>query len=168
METTYETIKERSALAFGELKPLFDAVLQFTSDSPADAVVEADARDGVYIGSGNGTVTGERVRGTMAWSLNGGDCLYPRIRRGEAVPDERHLCTLSWGGFIDTADGARIRVDGRGYGLRTRAWYRLSATLVFRTEAPQYEWLTNVLAVMEGDFDERAGRAVWSVLVPNV
>ena len=149
------------------LMRLFDAVLRFTTDAPADAVVDGDARDGAYIGSGDGTVTGARVQGTITWSLYAGDCLYPLIRQGHAVPDERHLCTLSPRGFIETPDGARIPFDGRGYGLRTRDWYRVSMTLVFQTEALQYEWLTNVLAIMEGDFDETAGRAVWHVFIPN-
>ncbi len=38
----------------------------------------------------------------------------------------------------------------------------------FRTEAPQHQWLTDVLAVMEGEFDEMAGRAVWNVFIPNL
>lgn len=126
----------------------------------------ADGRDGAYIGSGRGTVAGDRVEGTMAWSLYAGDCLYPRIRGGEAVPDDLHLCTLNPGGFIETHDGAHIRFDGRGYGLRSADWYRLSATLTFATDAAEYQWLTEVLAVMEGDFDAKAGRAIWRVYVP--
>ena len=43
----------------------------------------------------------------------------------------------------------------------------MSATLTFATDAADYGWLTNVLAVMEGDFDEKAGRAVWQVYVPQ-
>jgi hypothetical protein len=43
----------------------------------------------------------------------------------------------------------------------------VSATLTFGTEAAQYGWLTKVLAVMEGDFDEKAGRAIWHVHVPQ-
>ncbi|MCA1652497.1 MAG: hypothetical protein LC753_20270 [Acidobacteria bacterium] len=142
---------------------MFNVALEFTSDSPSDAVVSADGRDGAYIGSGRGTVTGDRIRGTMSWSLYAGDCLYPRIRKGEAVPDHLHLCTLNPGGFIETHDGARVRFDGRGYGLRGRDWYRLSATLTFSTDAAEYTWLMNVLAIMEGDFDEKAGRAIWHV-----
>ena len=146
---------------------LFTAVLEFTSDSPADAVVPSDGRDGAYIGSGTGTVDGELLRGTMSWSLYAGNCLYPRIRKGEAVPDDLHLCTLNPAGFLETADGARLRFDGRGYGLRSRDWYRMSATLTFATDAAEYGWLTNVLAVIEGDFDEEAGRAVWHVYAPE-
>ena len=127
----------------------------------------AEGRDGAYIGSGRGTLRGDRVRGTMAWSLYAGDCLYPRIRQGERVPDDLHLCTLSPGGFIATDNGDHIRFDGRGYGLRSRDWYRVSATLTFATDSPRYQWLTNILAVMEGDFDERTGRAVWHVYAPG-
>jgi hypothetical protein len=146
---------------------LFTALLEFTSDSRSDAIVSAEGRDGAYIGSGHGTVTGDRIGGTMSWSLYAGDCLYPRIRKGEAVPDDLHLCTLNPGGFIETHDGAQIRFDGRGYGLRTRDWYRLSATLTFATDEVEYRWLTEVLAVMEGDFDEKAGRQIWHVYVPD-
>lgn len=149
------------------LTHLFNVMLQFTSDSPAVAVVSAEGRDGVYIGSGDGTVVGERVRGSISWSLYAGDCLYPRIRKGERVPDDLHLCTLNPGGFIETDDGAHIRFDGRGYGLRSPDWYRVSATLTFATDSSVYEWLTTLLAVMEGDFDDKAGSAIWRVYVPN-
>ena len=71
------------------------------------------------------------------------------------------------GGFIDTHDGARVRFDGRGYGLRSPERYLVSATLTFRTQAESYDWLTKVLAVMHGEFDEKSGRAVWNVLVPK-
>lgn len=154
-------------VASDHLSHLFEAVLQFTSDSPADAVVPAEGRDGAYIGSGHGSVFGDQVRGTMAWSLYAGDCLYPRIRQGECVPDDVHLCMLTPGGFLETDDGARIRFDGRGYGLRSRNWYRVSATLTFATDVPRYAWLTTILAVMEGDFDERTGRAIWHVYAPK-
>jgi hypothetical protein len=162
-----EAAARESMVDTSRLSRLFTSVLEFTSDSPAEAVVSSEGRDGAYIGSGTGTVDGEQLRGTMSWSLYAGNCLYPGIRRGEAVPDDLHLCTLNPGGFVETADGARLRFDGRGYGLRSRDWYRLSATLTFATDAAEYGWLTNVLAVMEGDFDEKAGRAVWHVYVPD-
>ena len=46
------------AAAAQSLRHLFDAALQFTSDSLNDAVVPPDGREGVYLGSGDGTVTG--------------------------------------------------------------------------------------------------------------
>src|SRR6266542_1207283 len=110
------------SVASDVLRRLFTAVLQFRSASPADAVVDAPDQ-GAYIGSVDGTVEGNEVRGTVSWSLYAGDCFYPLIRAGQSVPDDLHLCTLSPGGFIDTEDGARIRFDGRGYGLRSPKRY---------------------------------------------
>ena len=161
-----EAAMRESIVDASRLTRLCTAVLDFTSDSAADAVVPAEGRDGAYIGSGSGSVDGDHVRGTISWSLYAGNCLYPRIRKGEGVPDDLHLCTLNLGGFIETDAGVRLHFDGRGYGLRSRDWYRLSTTLTFGTDAVEYRWLTNLLAVMEGDFDERAGRAVWHVYVP--
>ena len=155
-----------NSVASDVLRRLFTAVLQFRSASLADAVVGAPDQ-GAYIGSGDGTVEGNELRGTVSWSLYAGDCLYPLIRAGESVPDDLHLCTLSPGGFIDTEDGARIRFDGRGYGLRSPNRYLVSATLTFRTQVTSYDWLTKVLAVMHGEFDEKDGRAIWNVLIPK-
>lgn len=145
---------------------LFDAALQFTSESPADAVVPATGREGEYLGSGTGNALGDRVRGTVQWSFYSGNCLYPSIRRGESVPDGLHLCTLNPGGFIDTDDGARISFDGRGFGLRSPDVYRVSLILAFRTDDARYSWLNRVLGLMEGTFDERHGRATWRVYEP--
>jgi hypothetical protein len=151
----------------GRLELFFQAELTFASDSPSDAVISGDACDDAYIGTGNGTIAGERLAGTVSWSLYAGNCLYPLIRAGHTVTDELNLCTLNPGGFINTHDGARIRFDGRGYGLRSAERYLMSATLAFRTDAAQHTWLNKVLAVMEGDFDERAGHAVWNVFLPE-
>src|SRR5262249_49895030 len=68
------------------LEALFKADLQYRSESQSDAVVVAEGRDGVYIGSGDGTVVGDRLRGTIRWSLWSGNCLYPMVRSGQSVP----------------------------------------------------------------------------------
>ena len=39
-------------------------------------------------------------------------------------------------------------------------------TLVFATEDARYAWLTGVLGLVQGEFDEKAGRATWQVYVP--
>jgi len=148
------------------LELLFKADLQYKSESPSDAVVVAEGRDGVYIGSGDGTAIGDRLRGTLRWSLWSGNCLYPLVRSGQSVPEGLHLCTINPAGFIETQDGALIRFDGRGYGLRSSEGYQTNLTLVFGTEDIRYEWLTKIVAVMEGKFDEKTGRATWSVYVP--
>jgi hypothetical protein len=148
------------------LEPLFKADLQYRSESEEDAVVAAEGREGAYIGSGDGTATGDRLRGAVRWSLWSGDCLYPLVRNGQSVPEGLHLCTINPAGFIETQDGARIRFDGRGYGLRGPEIYQTNLTLVFSTEDARYTWLTKLLGVMEGEFDEKAGRASWNVYVP--
>ena len=148
------------------LEALFKADLQYRSESQSDAVVVAEGRDGVYIGSGDGTVAGDRLRGTIRWSQWSGNCLYPLVRSGQSVPEGLHLCTINPAGFIETQDGARIRFEGRGYGLRNSEKYQTNLTLIFSTEDVRYEWLTRVVAVMEGDFDEKTGRATWNVYAP--
>jgi hypothetical protein len=65
------TVRDRD-LSSDNLAHVFKARLEFTSDSPSDAVVPAEGRDGAYIGSGHATVTGDRVEGTMSWSLYAG------------------------------------------------------------------------------------------------
>jgi hypothetical protein len=75
------------------LESLFKADLQYRSESQSDAVVVAEGREGVYIGSGDGTVSGDRLRGTLRWSLWSGNCLYPLVRDGQSVPEGFHLCT---------------------------------------------------------------------------
>ena len=148
------------------LETLFKADLQYRSESPSDAIVGSEGREGVYIGSGDGTVVGDRLRGTLRWSLWSGNCLYPLVRSGQSVPAGLHLCTFNPSGFIETLDGARIRFDGRGYGLRDSEKYQTNLTLIFSTEDVRYIWLTKVIAIMEGDFDEKTGQATWNVYVP--
>jgi hypothetical protein len=148
------------------LELLFSAALQYRSTSERDTVVPAYGRDGAYVGSGDGTIKGGRLRGTLNWSLWAGDCLYPMVRKGQAVPDGLHICTMNPTAFIQTEDGARIRFDGRGYGLRQAGQYRVSLTLVFGTEDDRYAWLSKIPAVVEGEFDEKAGRGTWNAYVP--
>jgi hypothetical protein len=108
---------------------LFKADLSYRSESQLDAVIDAEGREGIYIGGGDGTVIGDRLHGTVRWSLWSGNCLYPLVRSGQSVPEGLHLCTMNPAGFIETQDGARIRFDGRGYGLRSsRRSSRPSAT----------------------------------------
>jgi hypothetical protein len=161
-----DTKAKASSSGEERLKELFKADLQYRSDSQSDAVVVAEGREGVYIGSGDGTVSGDRLRRTIRWSMWSGNCLYPLVRNEQPVPDGLHLCTINPAGFIETQDGARIRFDGRGYGLRSSDKYQTNLTLVFGTEDVRYEWLTKVVAVMDGEFDEKTGRATWNVYVP--
>jgi hypothetical protein len=160
------TTNPTASAAGAEVRSLFTANLQYRSDSPDQTVVPSDGREGALIGSGDGSVTGTQLRGKLRWSLWSGNCAYPLIRKGQAIPEGLNLCTMNPVGFIETADGARIRFDGRGYGLRTPERYRTSLTLVFGTEDARYAWLTKTIGVMEGDFDEKAGHAIWNVYIP--
>ncbi len=146
---------------------LFDAAVRFTSESPDDAVVPPQGREGIYLGSGDGVATGPRLHGTLRWSFYSGNCLYPQIRRGEPVPDRLNLCTINPGGYIESDDGARIAFNGKGFGLRSPERYRVSMTLAFRTDNTRYAWLNSTLGVMDGDFDEKTGQATWHVYVPR-
>jgi hypothetical protein len=69
------------------LEALFKADLQYRSESESDAVVGTEGREGVYIGSGDGTVAGDRLHGAIRWSLWSGNCLYPVVRSGRSVPE---------------------------------------------------------------------------------
>lgn len=146
---------------------LFDAAVQFVSEPPVPPVVAAAGREGDYLGDGDGIASGERLHGKLRFSFYSGNCLYPQIRRGIAAPDRLHLCTINPGGYIDSDDGARIDFDGNGYGLRSPERYRVGMTLTFRTDDDRYAWLNRVLGVMDGDFDEKTGRAAWHVYVPS-
>lgn len=147
------------------LEPLFEAELRYTSESPADAVIPPEGREGVYIGSGDGTVTGA-LQGTIRWSFYSTDCMYLLVQRGEAVPPGQHLCYANPGGFIETSDGARIRFDAKGYGLRgfdaarPHLW-RLAMALQFNTEDRRYAWLNSRLGVWEGQFNEQIQAATY-------
>src|SRR5262249_45046639 len=86
---------------------------------------------------------------------------------GVANPCPRvSIFAINPAGFIETEDGARIRFDGRGYGLRNSEKYQTNLTLIFSTEDFRYERLTRLVAVMEGEFDEKTGRATWHVYAP--
>lgn len=161
--TTLETI------LIEQLERLFVAELQYTSDE--GPIVSAEGRDGVLVGNGDGTVTGEKVRGTIRWSLYSGNCAYVFVQTGVEPPPGQHLCTVYPGGVIETDDGAQIWFDAKGFGLRgydqtqSHLW-RLTMGIQFTTSDERYEWLNTALGVLVSDFDERANRGLWRVYLP--
>ncbi|HKZ85216.1 MAG TPA: DUF3237 family protein [Anaerolineae bacterium] len=144
------------------LEHLFDAELAYKSDM--DVVVPDENREGDLIGSGEGTVTGAKIRGTIRWSMYSADCAYLLVKAGIQPAPGQHLCTTHPGGVIETEDGAQIWFDAKGYGLRgydkdyPHLW-RLTMALQFSTQDERYIWLNTALGVWEGQFDEQAGRA---------
>ncbi len=144
------------------LQHLFDVELAYKSDM--DVVVPDENREGDLIGSGEGTVTGENVKGTIRWSMYSADCAYLLVKAGIQPEPGQHICTTNPGGVIETEDGAQIWFDAKGYGLRgydkdhPNLW-RLTMALQFSTQDARYTWLNTTLGVWEGQFDEQTGRA---------
>src|SRR5258708_38769788 len=99
----------------------------------------------------------------MRSSMFSGDCPVPGIRKGAEPPKDLHLCTLNPGGIIETQYGARIRFDGKGYGLSSPEKNRVSMTVAFATDDPRYQWLTPMLGAMEGEFKLIANTAACHV-----
>lgn len=144
-----------------DLEPLFDAELQYNPD--VGVVVAADDREGDLIGSGDGRVVGRRINGTIRWSFYAADCAYLLVKAGINPGPGQHLCRTNPGGVIETDDGAVIRFDATGYGLRgydpsqPHLWH-LTAALQFATVDRRYLWLNTTLGIWEGEFDETVGR----------
>lgn len=75
-------------------------------------------------------------------------------------------------GAFHTDDGALIRWDAKGFGLRgahssrPHRW-RMASALVFDTDDPRYAWLNRAVAVWQGEFDERVGAATYSARVAS-
>jgi hypothetical protein len=136
------------------LDPLFDAELQYQDG--AEALVPAEGREGQLVGSGDGVVTGTRIAGRLRWTLFEG-------------PGEL-LCAMAPVARIETADGAEIRFEARGYGRRPTATDRIwsvAAALRFDTEDVRYRWLTQLVGVWEGEFDADTGRARYRAFLPT-
>ena len=88
---------------------LFSVKLQDRADKVEDAVVPADGREGVYIGSADGRVEGKKLSGTMRTSMFSGDCPVPGIRKGAEPPKgprvlmaSARLARGTWTRFYDT------------------------------------------------------------------
>lgn len=126
------------------LEHLFDAELHYRAGMPP---ITSDG-DGQLIGSGDGIARGERLAGTLQWTLF--------EQPGELV------CQMNPVLVIATGDGAEIKVEGRGYARRERPDDRLwqvAATLRFDSDDERYAWLKHRLAVWEGEFDAEQEQA---------
>jgi hypothetical protein len=106
------------------------------------------AGEGELIGSGDGTVVGEAIAGALAWKLF--------ERPGNLS------CAMNPVAMIETEEGARVRLEARGFARRSdeasRIW-AVAATLRFESDDERYRWLDNALGVWEGEFDAEAHRA---------
>jgi hypothetical protein len=134
------------------LEHLFDAELEYR-DGMAPL---SDSGEGELIGSGDGSVEGERLRGRLRWTLFEG-------QDGGGL-----TCTMQPTLVIDTDDGDTIAIEGRGYAHRTtradQLWH-VAATLLFSTNSERYAWLDGALGVWEGGFDAERHSARYRAFV---
>jgi len=135
------------------MKHLFDMELQY-SDTAIECM-PAGMKEERIIGSGEGTVKGPKITGTIWWSN-----YETTVRQG--------LCKLQIPGIIKTEDGAEIQFEARGMAMvpdkaRPTKWL---ASGVFYFQANddkngRYGWLNNTLAIYEGEFDMETAHAVY-------
>lgn len=105
---------------------LFDAELVYRSE------MEPLTREGEgeLIGSGDGSVVGDAINGTLAWTLF--------ERPGKLS------CAMNPVAVIATDEGARVRFEARGFARRsdeTSHVWAVAATLRFESEHERYRWL---------------------------
>lgn len=132
------------------LEHVFDAELEYR---PGMLPITGNG-EGQLIGSGDGSVHGPKVRGTIRWTLF--------EQPGDLV------CTMNPTVTIETQDGASIGIEGRGYARRAsrddRRW-RVAATLRFSANEPRYAWLDGALGAWEGEFDAEQHRAHYRAFI---
>jgi hypothetical protein len=133
------------------LRPLFTVDLQYKQGLPP--ITSADGRIGQYLGSGEGTVSGDRLMGTVRWDLY------------EVVGETR--CETNFAGIIKTSDEAQIQFEAKGYGMvrdseKPNTWTMVAA-LQFDTSDRAYAWLNNTIAVWDGEFDMESDRHHYQV-----
>jgi hypothetical protein len=134
-------VKEATGVS---LKHLFDAELQYR----AEMAPVVGTGEGELVGSGDGTVRGEKLEGAIRWTLF--------EQPGELV------CGMNPTLLMSTSDGAEIRIDARGFARREsrheRRW-QVAAALLFHASDDRYAWLDGALGVWEGEFDAETHRA---------
>ena len=132
------------------LTHLFDAELVYRSEMEP----LTHEGEGELIGSGDGTVVGDAITGTLAWTL------FER--------PGRLSCAMNPVAVIETHDGARVRVEARGLATRSdeasQVW-AVAATLRFESEHERYRWLDNALGLWEGEFDAETHRARYQAYI---
>ncbi len=108
---------------------------------------DGEGKVGHYLGSGDGTVMGPKIQGTVQWDLF-----------ENQAPE---VCDAHLHGIITTEDGARIDFDVLGFFRAPsgpeRVW-SLTASVVFGTKEPQYGWRADSPYRWEGTFDESTYR----------
>ena len=120
MDMIMDTKEEK--VETGLLKPLFEARLQYQSDM--EVVVSAETREGELVGSGDGSVSGDRLSGTVRWSMYAGNCAYVGCREPDLSRHPANIFAL----FIllvlskrPTRPKSGLTPEAMGYAGLTRA-----------------------------------------------
>jgi hypothetical protein len=132
---------ESDVVQSDHLHYLFEMNLQFRWEMPP--VASREAGEGEYIGSGEGTVEGPRIKGVARWDL--------------FEKREESRCRSNLAGVIDTGEAAPIRFDSRGFFITpdqsNPSQWITTASVHFDTDDERYAWLNTRLAVWVGEFD---------------
>ena len=126
-----------------QLRHLFDVELRYEEGMPP---VSEEGKVGEYIGSGAGTVNGDKIKGTVHWTLF------------EAQSET--VCGSNLFGVITTDDDVKINFDTMGFFMRPdkdnpHKWVT-SAAVSFDAEDERYNWLNTLLGVWQGEFDMKS------------
>lgn len=111
--------------------------MELTYSGPIVSVQPYGTKEGSAYGSGDGSVTGEKLRGAVRWTN------HPHQRSdGSYLPDAH--------GVIQTDDGAAIifSLQGRTIFSDNKGAQLLAA--VFEADDERYRWLNNTFCVLEG------------------
>ena len=135
-----------------ELKHLFEIRLEYKQEKPP---VSEAGKVGEYIGSGEGTVDGAEISGSVHWTL--------------FETQSETICESNLFGIIETEDGAEIKFDTMGFFMRPdktkpHQW-TTSAAVTFVTEDERYTWLNSVLGVWSGEFNMKTYKHHYQVYV---
>lgn len=146
--TTNKTLRR------GVLTHVFDVELRATRQS--DPITSTEGRIGEFLGGGDGTLHGARLKGDIQWDLfcdHNGDLQFD--------------CGNEIAGIIKTHDGAEVTFTMLGYARvpdesKAHIWNMAFATK-FQTDHPKYRWLNTTLAHWTGEFDMQTYRHRYSV-----
>lgn len=110
---------------------------------------EADASEGVYVGSGVGTAKGP-LDGSLQWSL------YEKFGNG--------YCAMYLVGELNRS-GDAIRFEGRGFALKISGRDVWTVRGCFKFDVPLLH--EDRIALWSGTFDERTRRAEYDLQIPT-
>jgi hypothetical protein len=138
-----------------DLQLTFAFELSYKKGKPQ--VLPEPGRVGDYLGSGVGTIKGERISGRVHWDL------FEKV--AEIV------CESNLRGRIETEDGATIQFDTLGFFRRpTRPedniWVNASA-VTFHTDDARYAWLNEITGIWQGTFDMATYKHSYQVYIPD-